>query len=245
MLNRLVLTAFCLCAAPFARAETIVFAASSLKEPLDALAADLGEVTLSYGGSGTLARQVSLGAPADLILLANAEWIDVLRESGHIGPDAVDFASNELVLIGPAGGADVPLTAAGMQDALQGGRIATGLTNAVPAGIYAKAALTSLGLWDVLSGQLAEVDNVRAALALVARGQAPLGIVYASDARVSDAVRIVARFPADSHPPIRYLAALTSNAGPEAAGFLDLLTGPKGQSALAQAGFLPPVQATE
>lgn len=241
MMLRMMLTVLCLCSAPLARAEVVVFSAASLKEPLDALAAEFGDVTVSYGGSGTMARQVSLGAPADVVLLANVDWMDFLLTDGHVRPDSVtDFASNALVLIGPAGMADVPLSADGLKTALNGGRIATGLTEAVPAGIYAKAALVSLGLWDGFADQLAEVDNVRSALALVARGQAPLGIVYASDARVSDAVGIVARFPTQSHPPIRYLGALTPDASDQAAAFLDMVSGPAGQAALAAAGFLPP-----
>lgn len=246
MLIRMLLTCLCLTVAPLARAEVVVFAAASLKGPLDALAAEHGDVTLSYGGSGTLARQVSLGAPADVVLLANAEWMDFLVAGGHVRAESLaDFASNALVLIGPAGMDDVPLTTEGLRAAMNGGRIATGLTNAVPAGIYAKAALASLGLWDGVADDLAEVDNVRSALALVMRGQAPLGIVYASDSRVSDAVRIVSRFPTDSHPPIRYTAALTPDATPETVRFLDALTGPQGQAALAEAGFLPPWDAAQ
>ena len=242
---RVLCTLLCLSIAPLARAEVVVFAAASLKEPLDALAGEFGDVVVSYGGSGTLARQVSMGAPVDVVLLANPEWMDVLVDGGHVRPEAFDIASNALVLIGPADMADVPLTSEGIGAALNGDRMALGLTNAVPAGIYAKAALVSLGLWDGVADQLAEVDNVRSALALVARGQAPLGVVYATDARVSDAVRIVARFPADSHPPIRYLAALTPTADAKAADFLAFLTGPTGQGALAQAGFLPPAKAAQ
>lgn len=242
---RILFTLLCLCAAPLARAEVVVFAAASLKEPLDAMAAEFGDVVVSYGGSGTLARQVSMGAPVDVVLLANEDWMEVLVDGGHVRPDPVEIASNALVLIGPEDMPDVPLTPDGLRTALNGDRLALGLTGAVPAGIYAKAALISLGLWDGIADQLAEVDNVRSALALVARRQAPLGIVYATDARVSDAVRIVARFPDDSHPPIRYLAALTTDANANAAEFLAYITGPKGQAALAQAGFLPPMQAAQ
>ena len=226
------------------KADVLVFAAASLKEPVDAVADGFEDVVVSYGGSGTMARQVSLGAPADVILLANDEWMHVLVTNGHVAPESViEFASNSLVLIAPAGSADVPLQAPPMLQALNGGRIATGLTTAVPAGIYAKAALQSLELWTSLQNQLAEVDNVRAALALVARGQSPVGIVYTSDARGSPAVEVVATFPADSHPTFRYQAALTKNAGPEAAAFLAALTGAVGQEHLADAGFLPSVVA--
>ncbi|MEL6839470.1 MAG: molybdate ABC transporter substrate-binding protein [Pseudomonadota bacterium] len=223
-----------------ARAEVVVFAAASLKEPVDEIAASFDNVVVSYGGSGMMARQVSLGAPADVVLLANDQWMDVLIAEEYVLPDSVtDFASNRLVMVGQADAADVALETDAILTALDGGRIALGLTEAVPAGIYAKAALQSLGLWDAVAAQLAEVDNVRAALTLVARGQAPLGIVYASDLRVTDQVRQVALFPADSHPTIRYQGALTTGAAPEAAEFLSILNGDIGQMYLADAGFLP------
>jgi molybdate transport system substrate-binding protein len=245
MTLRSILLAFSICtaAAPAARAEVLVFAAASLKEPLDRMGANFDDVVVSYGGSGTLARQVSLGAPADVVLLANADWMDVLVDEGHVLPDSVtDVASNRLVVIGQTGVAPFALDAASLNVALGDGRIAVGLTNAVPAGIYAKAALQELGLWSEVADHLAEVDSVRSALALVARGQAPLGIVYQTDVRVSDAVVQLAVFPNDSHPPIRYLAALTSGASAEAAAFLTYISGEEGQSILADAGFLAPLE---
>lgn len=224
-----------------ARADLLVFAAASLKEPLDRIAAEVGGVTVSYGGSGALARQVMLGAPADVVLLANDDWMETLAESGVLQTGSItDFASNRLVMIGRAGSAPLALTGEAIADRLGDGRIATGLTEAVPAGIYAKAALTSLGLWDQFATRLAEVDNVRAALALVARGQAPLGIVYQTDVRISPDVGEVAVFPDNTHPPIRYTAAMTRDAAAEAEAFLAYLTGEAGQGALAEAGFLPP-----
>ncbi len=228
-----------------ARAELLVFAAASLKEPLDRIAADYGDVTVSYGGSGTLARQVGLGAPADIVLLANEAWMTALVDGGAVHADTVtDFASNRLVVIGPADSMPLALEAAAMTARLgEGGRIATGLTEAVPAGIYAKAALQSLQLWDELSQRLAQVDNVRAAVALVARRQAPLGIVYATDTRVSDAITTVAAIPTKAHPPIRYMAALTQAGDQAGAAFLAYLTGPEGQAIMSEAGFLPPVAA--
>ncbi len=245
MMLRMIFLALCLTGSA-ARAELVVFAAASLKEPVDAIAADFDDVVVSYGGSGKMARQVSLGAPADVVLLANDDWMMVLIQGGHVQADSVvDFASNRLVLVGQSGMADLALEADEILNALDGGRIAIGLTEAVPAGIYAKAALQSLGLWDAVVAQLAEVDNVRAALALVARGQAPLGIVYASDVRVTDAVRQVAVFPAESHPIIRYQAALTPDADPMARAFVAALTVAAGQAHLADAGFLPPMVATQ
>ena len=241
---RFVLVVFLTLVPLSARADLLVFAAASLKGPLDRIAADFGDVTVSYGGSGVMARQVMLGAPADVVLLANDAWMEVLQAENAVQIGSVaDFASNRLVVIGPAGSADLDLTAEAFMDRRQGGRIATGLTDAVPAGIYAKAALQKLDLWEALSPHLAETDNVRSALALVARGQTLLGIVYRTDVRVSDEVTEVAAFPQDAHPPIRYQAALTSDAGPEAADFLAYLVGESGQAALGDAGFLPPVTA--
>ncbi|WP_458791115.1 molybdate ABC transporter substrate-binding protein [Yoonia sp. MH D7] len=210
----------------------VVFAAASLKEPVDALAATLGDVVVSYGGSGALARQIQNGAPADVVLLANAEWMDVLP----MVQDVADFASNALVLIGPAGAADVDF--ADLPAALGAGRLAIGATASVPAGIYGREGFESLGLWDDLSGRLAEVDNVRAALVLVARGETPFGVVYATDAEASENVRVVARFPAQSHAPIRYIGGVvTQNTGGQA--FWDALRGPQGQAILADFGYLP------
>ena len=227
-------------------ADILVFAAASLKEPLDRIAAERGGITVSYGGSGALARQVMAGAPADLVVLANDAWMDEMLAAGAVEAQSVaDVASNTLVMIGPQGSAPLALDAAAIATRLDGGRIATGMTGAVPAGIYAKAALQSLGLWDALSPHLAEVDNVRAALALVARGQTPLGIVYRTDTRISPAVTEVAAFPADSHPPIRYTLALTPDAAPQTVALRDYLLSAEGQAVLAEAGFLPPVAQTQ
>jgi len=233
-------------ATPAARAEVLIFAAASLKEPLDQIAAQFDDVVVSYGGSGTLARQISLGAPADIVLLANADWMDVLVNGGDVqGATVVDFASNRLVLIGAQGAAPVALRAEAITTALGNGRIAVGLTEAVPAGIYAKAALQFLDLWEATWDRLAEVDNVRAALALVARGQVPLGIVYRSDTRITDAVSELAVFPAESHPPIRYLGALADGADAASMPILAYLSGAEGQVILAASGFLPPQDIAE
>ena len=233
-------------AAPAAQAEVLIFAAASLKEPVDQIAAQFDDVTVSYGGSGTLARQVSLGAPADIVLLANTDWMNALVNGAHVQADTlVDFASNRLILVGAQGAEPLVLEADALRAALGTGRLATGLTEAVPAGIYAKAALQNLGLWDVTKDRLAEVENVRAALTLVARGQTPLGIVYRSDTRISDAVVELAAFPAESHPPIRYVGALTGRADADALGFLAYLTGAEGQAVFASSGFLPPVRPAE
>ncbi|MCG3267944.1 molybdate ABC transporter substrate-binding protein [Yoonia sp. I 8.24] len=225
-----------------ASAQVVVFASASLKEPVDRIAAEFPDVTVSYAASGTLARQVTQGAPADVILLAHIDWMNYLRDGGFVQPQTVaDFASNSLVMISPSGGDDIALTGSAIADVLGQGRIATGLTSAVPAGIYAKEALIHLGLWDTFADHLAEVDNVRAALALVARGQAPIGIVYATDARVSDAVQIIATFPTNSHAPIRYTGALTAQGGDSGAAFLNMIAAAQGQMVFSEAGFLPPV----
>ncbi|MDO6590141.1 molybdate ABC transporter substrate-binding protein [Loktanella sp. D2R18] len=225
-----------------ASAQVVVFASASLKEPVDRIAVEFPDVVVSYAASGTLARHVAQGAPADVILLAHIDWMNYLRDGDFVRAETVvDFASNTLVMVTAAKGDEIPLTEAAISDFLGQGRIATGLTSAVPAGIYAKEALIHLGLWDAFADRLAEVDNVRAALALVDRGQARLGIVYATDARVSDRAWIIATFPDGSHAPIRYSGALTARANDDAVAFLDALVGAHGQSVFAEAGFLPPV----
>lgn len=211
--------------------DLLVFAAASLKEPMDAIAQDFGGVTVSYAGSGTVARQVLAGAPADVVMLANAAWMETLTTAGLVA-DPVDLLGNELVVIAPAGAA--PLALDGIGAALGNGRLAVGLTRAVPAGIYAAEALQSLGLWDDLRGLLAEVDNVRGVLALVARKEVPLGIVYATDARVTDAVQIVAVFPAETHSDIIYTVAAVTETGQ---AFVAYLQGPAAAARFADAGF--------
>jgi molybdate transport system substrate-binding protein len=240
MISRFVLAFVSLLAAlplaPSARAQstepTLVFAAASLKNALDAALADFSErtgqkVTVSYAASSALAKQIEGGAPADLFFSADLDWMDYLAERHLIEPGSrTTLLGNDLVLVasrefsGDLGIApNFPLAAA-----LGDGRLALGATGSVPAGKYAKAALQSLGVWDSVAGKLAETENVRAALQLVARGEAPLGIVYASDAHAEPDVRVVAMFPADSHPPILYPVALTADARPEARAVLDFLT---------------------
>lgn len=192
-----------------------VFAAASLQDPLEEIAQDWGgEVVASYAGSATIARQISLGAPADLVILANTAWMDWLRDKGHVEGPAQDILSNRLVLIGPAGSTPLPApTAATLLDRLDGGRLAMGQHSAVPSGIYAQAWLENIGAWNSLRTRLAETDNVRAALVLVARGEMPLGVVYASDAAGSNRVSVLWTVPETQHPPIRYRAAALSPAG--------------------------------
>lgn len=214
----------------------VVFAAVSLKEPLDQLTQGT-DVVVSYAGSGTLASQVMQGAPADVVLLANVDWMDALASQVEVR-DVADFASNALVLIGGSDGPKVALNLS-LVDRLTEGPLAMGFTKAVPAGIYGRAALTSLGLWKALDGKIAEVDNVRSVLTLVARGEAPLGITYATDARVSEDVKILAVFAPETHPEIRYVGGALTARGDV---FWALVRDATGQSTLADAGFLGPIQ---
>lgn len=230
-----------------AAADTVtVFAAASLGGALDRIAADWGaetghEVVLSFAGSSALARQIQAGAPADVFVSASRDWMDAVEASGDLAPGTRrDLLGNRLVLIAHgqvAARADIGpgLDLAGM---LAGGRLAMALVDAVPAGVYGKAALESLGLWDDVAAQVAQADNVRAALAFTARGETPLGIVYATDAAAENGVRVVGIFPEESHPPIVYPAAVTAQArGPAAAAFLDHLGGAAARAVWVEAGF--------
>lgn len=234
---------------PAAARELVVFAAASLQESLDAIGArwaaarGLPPPRFAYAGSGALARQIEQGAPAQLFVSADEAWMDVLesRETLQPGSRRV-IASNRLVLVAPATAPAGPLALAppALAARLGDGRLAVADTAAVPAGRYAREALATLGLWDGVAGRLAEADSVRGALAFVARGEAPLGVVYATDARVEPRVRVLAVFPDGSHAPIRYPAALLRGAGPEAADLLAFLSGPEARAVFAGAGFGPP-----
>ena len=230
------------CSAPPQQAADgpVVLAAASLQEALtDAgaawTAAGHPAPRLSFAGSSALARQVEAGAPADLFISADEQWMDYLaqRDLLRAGTRRV-IATGELVLVAPAAS-----TARGIA-ALGQGRVALADPDAVPAGRYAKAALQSLDLWSGVAPRVVPAENVRAALALVERGEVPLGIVYASDALVSPAVKVIHRFAAADHPPIRYPAAVLGTASqPDAAAFLDFLASPAGQRILAARGFGP------
>ena len=225
--------------------RVVIFAAASLKGALDAALADYGdaEVTVSYGGSAAQARQVALGAPADIVILAHPEWMDWLAGQGALaGTPPRDLLRNRLVLIAPEDGPE-RVAPADIVVALGDGRLAMGQRDAVPAGHYARQWLEAEGLWPALEGRLAETENVRAALALVSLGEAPLGVVYATDARAEPGVRVVLEVPPEAHDPIRYPAALTADATPEAARLLDWLAGPEAQAVFAEAGFLAPAPA--
>ena len=254
----IVLAAACLCAAASlggparaderADAPVVVFAAASLGGALDEIA-DAWEaetsrpVTLSYAGSSALARQIERGAPADLFVSANEAWMDALEARGLIRPGTRrDLLSNRLVLI--AHGPDRPAVPAQIAPSLDlagmlgEGRLAMALVDSVPAGIYGREALASLGLWDEVAPRVAQADNARAALALVALGEAPLGVVYATDARAEPRVSVVGAFPEASHAPIVYPAALTAGSQhPHARAFLDHLGSPEARAVFERHGF--------
>jgi molybdate transport system substrate-binding protein len=212
--------------------DLLVFAAASLKDALDAALADYqaaggAPAKVSCASSSTLARQIEGGAPADIFISANPEWMDYLEERDLIrGGSRADLLGNELVLVAPRD-EDTRLEIAPGFDllgALGGGRLAMGDPDHVPAGIYGKAALESLGVWQEVEPHVIRADNVRAALVLVARGEAPLGVVYRSDAAADDTVRVVGAFPPDSHAPIIYpLAIMAESKHPAAAGLVEFL----------------------
>lgn len=229
-----------LLARPVMAEPVTVFAAASLKTALDDVAAEYdGEVVLSYAGSSMLARQVQQGAPADVVFLANTDWMDVLEADGLIATGTrVDLLGNRLVLAGPAGGAPVEVGPQLDLAAMLGdGRLAMALVDAVPAGIYGKAALEALGQWAAVEDRVAQVDNVRAALALVSLGQVPLGVVYATDALADPRVDALGMFAESSHPPIRYPVAAVAGHEDNAAGFLAFLTGAEARTIFVSHGF--------
>ena len=228
-----------------APAQLLVFAAASLSEALDEVGrvftARTGvRVNASYAASSVLAKQIEAGAPADAFFSADLAWVDYLDERGLLKRGSRrDVLGNSLVLIAPA---DSPLRLSiapgfDLTAALGEGRLATADPDSVPAGKYARAALTKLGVWQSVSDRLVRGENVRAALAYVARGEAPLGIVYQTDAQAEKRVRVVGVFPEDSHPPITYPLALTVRARPEAARFADFLASDTARQIFTRYGF--------
>jgi molybdate transport system substrate-binding protein len=197
-------------------------------------------VRLSFAASSALARQIEAGSPAEMFFSADPEWMDYLEQRALIQKSTRrNLLGNRLALVAPAD-STVALTIRphfGLRAALGAERLATGDPNMVPVGRYARAALTSLGVWDEVADRLVPAENVRSALMFVARGEAPLGIVYETDARIDPKVRIVDLFPLDSHPPITYPVALTRSASVEAARFLEYLRGPEAKAAFEKFGF--------
>ncbi|MFY8115510.1 MAG: molybdate ABC transporter substrate-binding protein [Rhabdaerophilum sp.] len=214
----------------------LVFAAASLQTALHAIAAEWqkaggNRVTFSYAASSALARQLEQGAPADLFASADLEWMDWAAQRSLIRPESrKTLLENSLVLIEPTDRPATPLKIGpgfALAEALGDGRLATGNVQSVPVGRYAQQALTRLGVWEAVGPRIAGSENVRAALALVARGEARFGTVYATDAKAELRVRIVDTFPAGSHAPIHYPFALASGMRhPQAKSFLDYLSSP-------------------
>ena len=227
---------------PAFAADITVFAAASLAETMNRLAADYQKqsgksVAVSLAASSVLARQIEASGGADLFVSADEEWMDYLDKKNLLAASTrKDLLGNRLVLIGAAGAPGIALVRGfDLKAALKGGRLAIADPATVPAGKYGRDALTALAAWEGVP--LAPAENVRVALAYVARGEAPLGVVYETDAKAEPRVTVVAVFPAASHAPIRYPAALTKDAKPEARGFLDYLSSPAARTVFTQAGF--------
>jgi len=245
-----VILAILVLAAPQARAAAAgnritVLAAASLAGALSEIgrgyeAASGERVALSFAGSMILAKQIEASSGADLFISADEESMDFVDGKGLIAKATrVNLLGNALVLVAPANSTILLKIAPGFQlsEALMGGRLALANTEAVPAGRYARAALTALGVWDSVASHLAEGEDVRAALAYVARGETRLGIVYVTDAHAEARVRVVGTFPQSTHPAILYPAALTRDANPDAAAFLAYLKGAQARAVFERAGF--------
>ena len=215
-----------------APATTTVFAAASMKNALDDVIAAYGrntgrKVVVSYAASSALAKQIEQGAPADVFVSADQDWMDYVAQKKLIAPKSrFNLLGNRLVLIAPKESKIDNVTIGPGFDLARlagDGRVAVADVRAVPAGKYAKAALEKLNAWSAAEPKLASAENVRAALVLVARGEAPIGIVYETDAKIEPGVKIVGKFPENSHPPIVYPAALTVSAKPDAQKFFQFL----------------------
>lgn len=225
----------------------VVLAAASLQESLTEAAnvwAAKGHAkpVLSFAGSSALARQIAAGAPADLFLSADEPWMDYVAKRGLLAPKSrQSVLANRLVLVASATSNATLKIAPGfpLAKALGSGRLAMADPNAVPAGKYGKAALTYLSVWPSVQSKIAIGENVRAALALVERGEAPFGIVYATDAKASKKVRVVGMFPVGSHPPITYpVARLKQSRNPQAEVFRRFLVSREGKAIFAKYGFI-------
>ncbi|MFD1327244.1 molybdate ABC transporter substrate-binding protein [Mycoplana ramosa] len=223
-----------------------VFAAASLKNALDAANAawtkkTSRETTVSYGASSALAKQIEAGAPADIFISADLAWMDYVAEKKLIKDDTrSNLLGNRIVLVAPKDGAKPVKIEDGFDLAglVGDGRLAMGAVDTVPAGKYGKAALEKLGVWQSVEAKVAGVESVRAALALVSRGEVPYGIVYQTDAAADPGVAIVGTFPDDSHPPIIYPIAILSEArSAEAGAYLDFLKSDKAAVFFTEQGF--------
>jgi molybdate transport system substrate-binding protein len=247
-MRRLIALILAFCAiAPSPAAAPLVLAAASLQEGLNA-AADAWAARhherpiLSFASSSALAKQIDAGAPADIFISADAPWMDDVAKHGLVKPATrVSFLGNRLVLVAPVATARPVAIRPGFPLArlLGDGKLAMGEVGSVPAGKYGKEALTRLGVWDAVAGKVAGADNVRSALALVERGEVPYGIVYATDAVASKAVKVVGVFPETSHAPITYpIAVLTASTSAEAEGFRRFLISGTGKAIFRRYGFI-------
>lgn len=231
-------------ASPVRAEEVVVFAAASLKTALDQVAADFeaatgDTVTISYAGSNALAKQIIEGAPADVFVSAAVNWMDEVGKAGLVVARK-DLLGNTLVLVAHgAGPAPVDIGPRfDLKGLLGDGKLAMGMVESVPAGQYGKASLESLGVWRAVEGSVAQSENVRAALALVVSGEAPYGIVYASDVVGEPGVTVVGTFPEDSHKPIIYPAALLTGAADAAdRAFFQALSADAADAKFAEQGF--------
>ena len=254
---RKLLGVFVLCCALFMPAqaadqpnrELLVFAAASLTNVLDEIGTAYTQQTkqpvkFSYAASSALARQLEAGARADLFFSADLEWMDYVQARNLIDRSTRrNVLGNRLALVAPADSKIELKIAPGFKlaEALgKDGRLATGDPESVPVGKYARSALTSLGLWNEVADKLVRADNVRSALAFIARGETPLGIVYETDAQVDKRVRVVDFFPADSHPAIVYPVAITAQARPAARQFVEFLQSAPAKEAFKKYGFQDP-----
>lgn len=226
-----------------------VFAAASLTNALQDIATEYQkstdvQVVSSFASSSTLARQIEQGAPADMFISADQQWMDYAIDKQQIVKDTrYTLLGNELVLIAAKSAKQDKITINKQTDwakLLNGGRLSVGDPDHVPAGIYAKEALQNLGAWTTLEPQLARANNVRSAMAMVEREEAPLGIVYGSDAVASDKVKVIAIFPEDSHKPVEYpMAIVKDHQTPAVTAFYDYLKSPQAAAIFERYGFTP------
>lgn len=229
--------------------QVTVFAAASLTNALEEIAKDYEQgkevkVVSSFASSSTLARQIEQGAPADIFVAADQKWLDYLHDKKGIdSASRVTLLGNELVLIAPKGSKITEVVidrSTNWTRLLDGGRLSVGDPDHVPVGNYAKEALQNLGAWTTVEPLLARAENVRSALLLVERGEAPLGIVYASDAMISKKVQLVGRFPVDSHKPVEYPAAIIKGKSkPAVDGFFHYLSSDQAKTVFQHYGFTP------
>lgn len=241
------LTLTAVAAPAVAASKLVVFAAASLKNAIDAVDAswksDTGKETIaSYGASNALARQVEAGAPADVFISADLAWMQYLSDKKLVAEDTnVKLLGNEIVLVAPKDSTAEARIAPGfvLDRVIGDGKLAMCDVKAVPAGKYGKAALEKLGVWARVESKVAQAENVRAALKLVATGEAVAGIVYATDAKAEPKVKVLGTFPAGSHPPIVYpAAALSGSKNPDAAAYVKYLQSAKAKAIFEAQGFV-------